>query len=174
MRLNDVSRFTGTADLTSGHATSTSRSTTMSTVTPATTGSAAAKTSGASTAGKNTIADGVVSKVAGIAAREVRGVHDLGNGAARAIGAIRNAINQQDRSQGVSVEVGEKQVAADIVIVAEYPVELQRVADEVRQSVSQAISQVVGMEVAEINVTVSDVYIPSDDDDADADDSRVQ
>ena len=89
----------------------------MSNVTPTTTGSAAAKTSGSSATGKNTIADGVVSKVAGIAAREVRGVHDLGNGAARAIGAIRNAINQQDRSQGVSVEVGEKQVAADIVIV---------------------------------------------------------
>ncbi|MDY0946223.1 Asp23/Gls24 family envelope stress response protein [Frigoribacterium sp. CFBP9039] len=146
----------------------------MSNVTPTTTGSAAAKTSGSSATGKNTIADGVVSKVAGIAAREVRGVHDLGNGAARAIGAIRNAINQQDRSQGVSVEVGEKQVAADIVIVAEYPVELQRVADDVRKSVAEAISQVVGMEVAEINVTVSDVHIPSDDNDDDTDDSRVK
>jgi uncharacterized alkaline shock family protein YloU len=125
-------------------------------------------------AGKNTIADGVVSKVAGIAARQVPGVHDLGNGAARAIGAIRNAINQQDRGQGVSVEVGEKQVAADIVIVAEYPVDLLQVADEVRSSVTDAISQVVGMEVTEVNVTVSDVYIPSEDDNDDTNDSRVQ
>lgn len=123
--------------------------------------------------GKNTIADGVVQKVAGIAAREVPGVHDLGGGAARAIGAIRNAINAQDRGQGVSVEVGEKQVAADIVIVAEYPVDLQRVADEVRRSVTDAISNVVGMDVTEVNVTVSDVHIPSDDND-DADESRVQ
>jgi len=141
----------------------------MSNVTPAATSSSRAA------AGKNTIAEGVVSKVAGIAAREVRGVHDLGNGAARAIGAIRNAINQQDRGQGVSVEVGEKQVAADIVIVAEYPVELQKVADDVRKSVTDAISQVVGMEVTEVNVTVSDVYIPSEDDNKDdADDSRVK
>lgn len=125
------------------------------------------------TTGKNTIADGVVSKVAGIAARQVPGVHDLGNGAARAIGAIRNAINQQDRGQGVSVEVGEKQVAADIVIVAEYPVDLQRVADDVRRSVTDAIANVVGMDVTEVNVTVSDVHIPSDDND-DADESRVQ
>ncbi|KQR63905.1 Asp23/Gls24 family envelope stress response protein [Frigoribacterium sp. Leaf172] len=145
----------------------------MSNVTPATTGTAAAKHTASDAAGKNTIVDGVVSKVAGIAAREVPGVHDLGNGAARAIGAIRNAINQQDRGQGVSVEVGEKQVAADIVIVAEYPVELQKVADDVRQAVTQAIMQVVGMEVAEVNVTISDVHIPSDDAD-DADDSRVQ
>lgn len=123
--------------------------------------------------GKNVIADGVVQKVAGIAAREVPGVHDLGGGAARAIGAIRNAINAQDRGQGVSVEVGEKQVAADIVIVAEYPVDLQRVADDVRRSVTDAISNVVGMDVTEVNVTVSDVHIPSDDD-SDADESRVQ
>ncbi|MBD8703865.1 MULTISPECIES: Asp23/Gls24 family envelope stress response protein [Frigoribacterium] len=145
----------------------------MSNVTPATTGTAAAKHTASDAAGKNTIVDGVVSKVAGIAAREVPGVHDLGNGAARAIGAIRNVVNQQDRGQGVSVEVGEKQVAADIVIVAEYPVELQKVADDVRKAVTDAITQVVGMEVAEVNVTVSDVHIPSDDND-DADESRVQ
>ena len=144
----------------------------MTNVAPTSTNADAKHTSDA--AGKNTIAEGVVSKVAGIAAREVPGVHDLGNGAARAIGAIRNAINQQDRGQGVSVEVGEKQVAADIVIVAEYPVELQKVADDVRRSVTDAISQVVGMEVTEVNVTVSDVFIPSDDADDDADDSRVQ
>jgi uncharacterized alkaline shock family protein YloU len=123
--------------------------------------------------GKNVIADGVVQKVAGIAAREVPGVHDLGGGAARAIGAIRNAINAQDRGQGVNVEVGEKQVAADIVIVAEYPVDLQRVADDVRRSVTDAIANVVGMDVTEVNVTVSDVHIPTDDDN-DADESRVQ
>ena len=149
----------------------------MSNVTPAASKApAAAKTPASAptdTAGKNTIAEGVVSKVAGIAAREVPGVHDLGNGAARAIGAIRNAINAQDRGQGVSVEVGEKQVAADIVIVAEYPVELQKVADDVRKAVTDAITQVVGMEVAEVNVTVSDVHIPSDDND-DSDESRVQ
>ena len=139
------------------------------------TSTAAAKNTQSDAAGKNTIAEGVVSKVAGIAAREVRGVHDLGNGAARAIGAIRNVINQQDRGQGVSVEVGEKQVAADIVIVAEYPVDLQQVADEVRSSVTDAISQVVGMEVTEVNVTISDVYIPSEDDNKDdTDDSRVK
>lgn len=142
----------------------------MSTTTPTTPGTAS--TSGVG--GKNTIAEGVVAKVAGIAAREVTGVHDLGNAAARAVGAIRSAINQQDRAQGVSVEVGEKQVAADIVIVAEYPVDLQKVADDVRRSVTEAITQVVGLEVTEINVTVSDVHIPSDDDTEAETESRVQ
>ncbi|WP_317231261.1 Asp23/Gls24 family envelope stress response protein, partial [Clavibacter sp. MX14-G9D] len=110
-----------------------------------------------------------------IAARQVPGVHDLGNGAARAVGAIRNVIGQQDRGQGISVEVGEKQVAADIIVVAEYPVALQDLADRIRESVTDAISQVVGMDVTEVNVTVSDVHIPSDDKDEDeSSTSRVQ
>jgi uncharacterized alkaline shock family protein YloU len=123
--------------------------------------------------GRNVIADGVIEKVAGIAAREVRGVHDLGGGAARAIGAIRNAINAQDRGQGVSVEVGERQVAADITLVAEYPVDLQKLSDDVRSNVIRAISTVVGMVVTEVNVTVGDVHIPSDDAEAEAE-PRVQ
>jgi uncharacterized alkaline shock family protein YloU len=147
----------------------------MSNVTPTSTSVATSSPAHGSATGRNTIADGVVEKVAGIAAREVPGVHDLGNGAARAIGALRTAINQQDRGQGISVEVGEKQVAADIIIVAEYPVELQKLADSVRSAVTEAISTVVGMEVAEVNVTVSDVYIPSDDkDDDDNTESRVK
>ncbi|WIB76923.1 Asp23/Gls24 family envelope stress response protein [Curtobacterium sp. MCPF17_002] len=117
--------------------------------------------------GKTVIDDTVVSKVAGIAAREVNGVHSLGSGTARAIGALRDAIGQRDFGQGVKVEVGEKQVAADIVIVAEYPVALQQVADGVRAGVARALEEIVGMEVAEVNVTVQDVFIPGDDDDKD-------
>src|ERR1700709_1854230 len=78
--------------------------------------------------GKTVINNSVVAKVAGIAAREAAGVHALGGGAARAIGAIRNVIGSTDLSQGISVEVGETQVAVDVAIVAEYPVALQDVA----------------------------------------------
>jgi uncharacterized alkaline shock family protein YloU len=149
----------------------------MSSITPrsTTTGLTGTGTASGTTGGKNTIADGVIEKVAGIAARQVAGVHDLGNGAARAVGAIRNAIGQQDRGQGVSVEVGETQVAVDITLIAEYPVDLQQVADDVRKSVTDAIDQVVGMEVTEVNVTVSDVNLPSDrPSEDDATEKRVQ
>ncbi len=117
------------------------------------------------TQGTTTIDDGVVAKVAGIAAREVRGVHALGGGAARLIGTVRDAIGSTDHAQGVKVEVGEKQVAADITLVAEYPVELQRVANQVRSAVAEALTTLVGLEVAEINVTVADVHIESEEDD---------
>ncbi|APF34168.1 MULTISPECIES: Asp23/Gls24 family envelope stress response protein [Microbacterium] len=123
-------------------------------------------------AGKTTIADGVVAKVAGIAAREVAGVYALGGGGARAFGAIRDAINATDLSQGVKVEVGETQAAADLTIVVEYPAPIQEVADNVRAAVAGAISRLVGLEVVEVNVEVNDVHIAGADDD-DESESRV-
>jgi uncharacterized alkaline shock family protein YloU len=115
-------------------------------------------------AGRTTIEDAVVAKIAGIAARDVNGVYALGGGAARMVGAIRDALNTSDLTQGIAVEVGETQVAVDVTIVAEYPVSLQKVADDVRVAIHRAMVDLVGMEVAEVNVTVNDVHIPSDDD----------
>lgn len=114
-------------------------------------------------AGKTTIADGVVAKVAGIAAREVPGVYALGGGGARAFGAIRDVINATDLAQGVKVEVGDTQAAADLTIVVEYPAPIQDVANNVRAAVAGAISRLVGLEVVEVNVEVNDVHLPSDD-----------
>ncbi|KEP74149.1 alkaline-shock protein [Microbacterium sp. SUBG005] len=122
--------------------------------------SADARTSG----GKTVIVDPVVAKVAGIAAAEVPGVHALGGGAARVIGNIRQAVGAKDYAQGVSVEVGETEVAADIAIQVDYPERIQRVADDVRSAVRRAITEIVGMKAVEINVTVVDVYIPGNDD----------
>ncbi|WP_369374162.1 Asp23/Gls24 family envelope stress response protein [Promicromonospora sp. Populi] len=115
-------------------------------------------------AGRTTIEDAVVAKIAGIAAREVSGVYALGGGAARVVGSIRDALNSTDLTQGISVEVGEKQVAVDVTIVAEYPVALQTVSDSVRAAIYRAMRDLVGMEVAEVNVTVNDVHLPTDDD----------
>ncbi|WP_307447714.1 MULTISPECIES: Asp23/Gls24 family envelope stress response protein [Microbacterium] len=126
------------------------------------------------TDGKTTIADGVVGKVVGIAAREVSGVYALGGGGARALGAIRDAINATDLTQGVKVEVGETQVAADVTIVVEYGVPIQEVADEVRSRVAAAIDRLVGLEVVEVNVDVNDVHIPGDDNSDDDNEKRVQ
>jgi uncharacterized alkaline shock family protein YloU len=114
--------------------------------------------------GTTTIDEGVISKVAGIATRSVPGVYAVGSGVSRAIGAIRDAMNQTDRSQGVTIEVGESQVAVDITLVAEYPTSLQKVADDVRVAVYTAIEEIVGMEVTEVNVTINDVHIPGEDD----------
>ncbi|MFD7023454.1 Asp23/Gls24 family envelope stress response protein [Promicromonospora sukumoe] len=125
--------------------------------------------------GRTTIENPVVAKIAGIAAREVTGVYALGGGAARVVGTIRDALNSTDLTQGISVEVGEKQVAVDVTIVAEYPAALQTVADNVRTAIYRAMRDLVGMEVAEVNVTVNDVHLPTEDDqEAEPQTGRVQ
>lgn len=116
------------------------------------------------TAGKTVISDGVIAKIAGIAAREVTGVHALGGGTVRALGAIREAIAGTDLSQGVSLNVNENEVAVDISLVAEYPIPLLKIADDVRAAVISAIESLAGLHVTEVNVTINDVQLPSDDD----------
>ncbi|MEV0683919.1 Asp23/Gls24 family envelope stress response protein [Nocardia sp. NPDC050378] len=117
--------------------------------------------------GTTTIADTVVQKIAGLAAREVRGVYALGGGTARAIGALRDRIPGASSSigQGVSVEVGEKQAAVDLELVVEYGVAITELARAVRRNVITAIEQMTGLEVVEVNINVNDVYIEDESDD---------
>lgn len=121
-------------------------------------------TAGVVSTGQTIIEDGVIAKIAGIAARDVAGVHALGGGAARAVGVIRDALKSTDLAQGVRVEVGETQVAVDVTIVAEYPASLPVVADGVRAAIALAMSDYVGKSAVEVNVTIDDVHVPADDD----------
>ena len=121
--------------------------------------------------GRTTVADGVVAKIAGIAIQEIDGVYALGGGAARALGNLREKVGQKDLTQGVSVEVGQTQVAVDVTLVVEYPHPLQQVADTARDAVYRAIEDLVGMEVTEVNVTITDIHVPSEDNDGEADDA---
>ena len=119
--------------------------------------------------GRTTIADTVVSKIAGIAAREISGVHDLGGGTARAVGALRERIpgSRTNLSQGVAVEVGEHQTAVDLDIVAEYGVAIADLAAAIRRNVVDTVERMTGLEVTEVNISVDDIHIPGDDSDDD-------
>ncbi|MGL5859271.1 MAG: Asp23/Gls24 family envelope stress response protein [Angustibacter sp.] len=127
--------------------------------------------------GRTIIADTVVAKIAGLATREVSGVHALGGGASRAVGAIRERIpgSRTNHSQGVSVEVGERQAAVDVELIAEYGVAVADLASGIRRNVIGAVERMTGLDVTEVNIDVRDVYLPGDDEDDDAPErSRVQ
>lgn len=130
--------------------------------------------------GTTTIADSVVSAIAGIAAREATGVYAMGGGVSRTIGAMRDKMSSSDDpTRGVKVEVGEKQAAVDLGIVIEYGTPISEAAEDIRSNVSDSVETMTGLEIAEVNVSVLDVHIPGSDDDGDggknsADDSRVQ
>ncbi len=108
-----------------------------------------------------------MSKIAGIAAREISGVHDLGGGTARAVGALRERIpgSRTNLSQGVGVEVGEHQAAVDLDIVAEYGVAIADLANAIRRNVVDAVERMTGLEVTEVNITVHDVFLESEESD---------
>lgn len=111
--------------------------------------------------GRTTIADEVVAKIAGMAAREIPGVHDFGTGAARAFEAIKGRLGAEESlTRGIDVEVGERQAAADIHLIVEYGTAIPDLAEAVRGNVSNAIEHMCGLEVTEVNVAVDDVHLP--------------
>ncbi|WP_081236359.1 Asp23/Gls24 family envelope stress response protein [Streptomyces viridosporus] len=116
--------------------------------------------------GRTTIADGVVEKIAGMAARDVVGVHALGSGLSRTIGAVRDRVPGGSKSvtRGVKVEVGEVQTALDLEIVVDYGVSISDVASDVRENVIAAVERMTSLEVVEVNIAVSDVKLPDEED----------
>ena len=160
----------------------TTGATSTSTSTPTTTETAARRSgqlspasdtlgsSGLQTAhGNTTIADSVVAKIAGMAAREIPGVHSMGSGTARALGAVRSRIpgqsTQTAAGQGVSVEVGETQAAVDLDLVTYYGQSIVQITDAVRANVINRIEGMTDLQVTEINITVDDLYVEGQDDD---------
>ncbi len=117
--------------------------------------------------GDTTIADQVVEKVAGIATREVPGVYAMGSAAGRAISGLTQRIpgQKQSVSGGVSIAKGERETAVDVSIVVEYGTSIVDVADNIRENVISAIEYATGLQVVEVNVEVSDIHLPDEDDD---------
>ncbi|ARF53954.1 Asp23/Gls24 family envelope stress response protein [Streptomyces gilvosporeus] len=115
--------------------------------------------------GKTTIADVVVAKVAYLAAADVPGVHALGSGFSRSVGALRQRVpgGPSTTVHGVKVEVGEKQAAVDLDLIVEYGEIIREVAGAVRESVILAVERMTGFEVVEVNTAVSDVKLPEEE-----------
>lgn len=121
--------------------------------------------------GKTSIADGVVEKIAGLAAREVLGVHALGTGTARTLGGIKERVpgSRPNVTQGVKVEVGEVQAAVDVDVVVEYGVSIVDVASAVRGNVINSVERMTGLEVVEVNIMVDDIKLPDESDEDESD-----
>ncbi len=112
--------------------------------------------------GTTTIQDGVVSKVAGIAAQEVDGVR-MGGGTSQAVGSVMSAVpglGGGSESRGVSVEVGEVEAAVDLSMSVEYGRVIHQIAEAVRNNVIRRVENLVGLRVTEVNISVTDIFFP--------------
>jgi uncharacterized alkaline shock family protein YloU len=125
--------------------------------------------------GKVTVAEHVVQKIAGIACREIGGVHAMGSSTGRTFGAIREAfpgsMGNPNVAQGVRVQVGETQAAVDLDIVVEYGVTIADLAQSIQRNVKQAVERMTGLEVVEVNINIDDVHLPNEHDEHEPDTS---
>jgi len=105
--------------------------------------------------GSTKFANTVIETIAGIAAREVRGVFRLGGGSlSRAAARVAGTAGT---SHGVRAEVGKKEVAIDLEMVVEYGYNVHEVAREVRGLVAERLQQMTGLFVKEVNIDVVDI-----------------
>src|ERR1700712_1565048 len=146
---------------------STPSSTSRTPVTTSTEASEGTKSALASQDGRISVADGVVAKVAGMAAREMSGVHAMGSGGARALGNVRQRMpgsSGPSVTQGVTVEVGETQAAIDLDLLVEYGVSVADLGRAIQRNVKSAVERMTGLQVTEVNITVDDVFVQDDPD----------
>ncbi|TDE33079.1 Asp23/Gls24 family envelope stress response protein [Actinomadura sp. 6K520] len=126
--------------------------------------------------GTTRIADTVVAKIATMAARQVGGVYAMGRGMSRTLGSVRERVPgvASDDTQGVDVQVGERQAAVDIDLVVEYGLSIPDLAGAVRANVVNEVEHMCGLEVVEVNITVDDVHLDGDDEGGRSEEPRVR
>ncbi len=106
------------------------------------------------------IANEVVSIIAGLAATEIEGVAGMSGGIA---GGISEMLGRQNLSKGVEVEVGEEEAAVDLYVVMWYGIKIPDVAWDIQENVKQAIENMTGLEVVEVNVHVQGVKFETEE-----------
>lgn len=102
------------------------------------------------------ITDEVVAIIAGIAATEVPGVTGMSGGIA---GGIAEALGRKNLAKGVKVEVGEKEAAIDLFIIVDYGYRIPEVAWTIQEKVKQAVEEMTGLNVVEVNIHIQGVNI---------------
>jgi uncharacterized alkaline shock family protein YloU len=129
--------------------------------TPGTRAQGAGAVSLRSETGSTRIGEGVVAKIAGLAARDIPGVFSMGSGIARRVGQLRSLIpgSSEAMSQGVSVEVGEREAAVDLNIVPWYGQSIVEISEAVRRNVIGQVEGMTGLHVVEVNIQVDDIHV---------------
>lgn len=138
----------------------------MTTQVPATTQHQATMTTND---GTTTIDNIVVSKIAAAAAQEIGGIHGMGSGGvggtlsgalSSVTGALPGGNSNQPSTQGVTVEVGNEEAVVNLNIIVDYGARIPQVIEALRRNISDRLQTLTGLTARAINVEVSDVYFP--------------
>ena len=104
--------------------------------------------------GQVQIADEVIAVIAGLAATEVEGV-------AKMSGNITNEIvsklGMKKLSKGVKIDIEGQDVEVTLNLVLAYGVSIPRTSKEVQEKVKNAIENMTGMNVKEVNIRIAGI-----------------
>jgi uncharacterized alkaline shock family protein YloU len=106
------------------------------------------------------ISDDVVATIAGLAAVETPGVAAMSGGISEGLAKRLSGKNVQ---RGVAVEVGQTEAAIDLRVIVTYGVQIHEVCQQLQVSVKEAIENMTGLKVVEVNVKVEGVVFKEDD-----------
>ena len=115
--------------------------------------------------GTTRIAENVVAKIAGLAAREIPGVYAMGRGPSR-VGQLRSIVAGavgDTLTQGVSVQVGQNEAAIDLNLVTWYGQSIVDITDAVRRNVIGRVEGATGLKVVEVNIAVDDIHVETEE-----------
>ncbi|CAH1207122.1 Alkaline shock protein 23 [Paenibacillus plantiphilus] len=100
------------------------------------------------------ISDDVVATIAGLAALETPGIAAMSGGISEGLAKKLSGKNVQ---KGVSVEVGQLEAAIDLRIIVKYGIPIQEVCRQLQENVREAVENMTGLHVIEVNVKVEGV-----------------
>lgn len=105
--------------------------------------------------GELTYDDKVIQKIIGIALEDVDGLLTVDGGFFSNI--KDKLVNSDDVTSGISTEVGKKQVAVDMDIVAEYGKDIDDIYEQMKKLISEQVDKMTHLDVIEVNVNVVDI-----------------
>src|SRR5947207_5478594 len=100
-----------------------------------------------------TIAPAVLITIAQHAATQVKGISHMGNIPVN----IGRLFRSSPMANGVVLNIAENRVAVDAYLVVMPDVNIREVSNQVQQSITRAIEELVGMDVVAVNIHVEDV-----------------
>lgn len=106
------------------------------------------------------ISDDVVATIAGLAALETPGIAAMSGGISEGLAKRLSGKNVQ---KGVTVEVGQLEAAIDLRIIVHYGIPIQEVCRQLQLNVREAVTNMTGLHVVEVNVKVEGVVFKEEE-----------
>ncbi len=100
------------------------------------------------------VAGEVVAIIAGLAATEVEGVSSM---AGNITNELVSKLGMKNLSKGVKISIVESNVEVDIALNIAYGYSIPEVSGKVQERVKNAIENMTGLEVTEINIRIASV-----------------